>query len=271
MKLTKEILPNYFTIASPKNSHYLVKTNTFDFVDCNSTTLVVTIGDSWTYGADLSNDNEEFRINNVYGRIVSDKINTDWLNLGQSGSNNFFIAERAEEFGRIVNQLDYKKVYMICTFTEIGRSFNSHHDLYIDYIKWFDNNHIDNFLHFLNATCVDRIKKVAQKHGIKLIVGTNFVDAIGIDSDVLLPIPWFRLLEIKCPIVAYAGSTGVSRLHAVLQFVKNNDAGYKKWMINLINQAKYVDQTTSSQKLINQHPNADGHRIWANYILEHIL
>jgi len=270
MKLTKEILPNYFTIASSKNSHYLTETNTFDFVNRNSDILLVTIGDSWTWGADLSlNDNEEFRINNVYGNIVSGKINADWLNLGLNGSNNFFIAEKAEEVGKIINQLGYKKVYMICTFTEIGRSFDSHHDRYIDYIKWFNNNHIDNFLQFLNATCVNRIKKVAQEHSIKLIIGTNFVDAVGIDTDVLLPIPWFRLLGIECPIKGYSGTTGVNRLQTVLQFV-NNNTEYKKWMIDLITQAKYVDRVSGSQKLIKQHPNTGGHKIWADYVLEHI-
>jgi hypothetical protein len=270
MKLTKDTLPNYFIIASPNNSHYINPTNTFDFVDRNSDTLVVTIGDSWTWGSDLALDDDEFRIQHVYGNIVSTRLSADWLNLGQAGSNNFFIAEKTEELGKIINQLRYKKVYMICTFTELGRSFDSQHDNYIDYINWFKNNPIDNFLNFLNAECVRRIKQIAKTCNIRLIIGTNFVDAIGIDTDVLLPIPWFRLLGIECPIKGYSGTTGVKRLQAVSQFVKN-DAEYKKWMIDLINQAKYVDQTTNSQKLINQHPDADGHKIWAHYVLEHIL
>jgi lysophospholipase L1-like esterase len=270
MKLTKDTLPNYFIIASPDNSHYVNPTNTFDFVDRNSDTLVVTIGDSWTWGSDLAPDDDEFRIEHVYGNIVSTRLSADWLNLGQAGSNNFFIAEKTEELGRIINQLGYKKVYVICTFTESGRSFDSHHDGYIDYISWFENNTIDNFLNFLNAECVRRIKQITQTYNIKLLIGTNFIDAVGIDTDVLLPIPWFRLLRIDCPIKAYSGTTGVDRLQAVSQFVKNA-AEYKKWMINLINQSKYVDQTTASQKLINLHPDADGHKIWANYVLEHIL
>jgi hypothetical protein len=270
MKLTEDTLPNYFIIASPNNSHYINPTNTFDFVDRNSDTLVVTIGDSWTWGSDLGHDDDEFRIKHVYGNIVSTRLNADWLSLGQAGSSNFFIAEKTEELGRIINQLGYKKVYMICTFTELGRSFNSHHDAYIDYVNWFKNNTIDNFLNFLNAECVRRIKQTTQTYNIKLLIGTNFVDAVGIDKDILLPIPWFRLLGIECPVKGYSGTAGVNRFQAVSQFV-NNIAEYKKWMIDLISQAKYVDQVSSSQKLINQHPSADGHKIWANYVLEHIL
>jgi hypothetical protein len=271
MKLTKEILPDHFIIASPRNSHYLTETNTFDFVGRNSDILVVTIGDSWTWGADLSLDNnDKFRINNVYGSLVSDKMQADWLNLGQRGSNNFFIAEKAEELGQIVSQLDYKKIYMICTFTEVGRSFNSHHDSYIDYINWFENNHIDNFLYFLNATCVDRIKKVTQEHNIKLIIGTNFVDATGIDKDLLLPMPWFRLLGIDCRILGYAGTSGVAQLQSALEFT-NDIVAYKSWIIRLINQSKHIDQVCGSRLLNISHPNATGHNLWANYILEHIL
>ena len=270
MKLTKKILPNYFTIASPKNSHYLTETNTFDFVNRNSNTLVVTIGDSWTWGADLSLDNnEEFRLKHVFGNLVSTCLYADWLNLGQRGSNNFFIAEKAEELGQIVDQLNYKNIYMICTFTECGRSFNSHHDVYIDYINWFNNNDIDKFLYFLNAECVGRIKKVAQQHNIELVIGTNFVDAIGIDKNLLLPIPWFRLLGIECPVAGYAGTTGVLQLQKVSEFV-NDIVAYKSWIIKLTNQSEYIDRVSMSRSLVNTHPGTVGHKVWADYILENI-
>lgn len=49
MNLHKNILPDYFTIASPHNSHYKIETNTFDFVERNSDLLVITCGDSWSW------------------------------------------------------------------------------------------------------------------------------------------------------------------------------------------------------------------------------
>jgi len=270
MKLSKDILPNYFEIASPNNSHYQVETNTFDFVSRDSNILLVTIGDSWTWGADIHPTNdEEFRIKNVFGNIISDKLNIDWLNLSRSGSNNFYIAEKVEEFGKIVNQLDYQQIYIVCTFTEIGRSFNSHHDIYIDYIDWFSKNSIDNFLHFLNAECVNRIKKITQLHGIKLLIGTNFIDAIGIDTDILLPTPWFRLLGIECPTIGYAGATGVLRLRATEEFTSDILA-YKSWMIDLIKKSHFIDQANRAPQLINAHPTVAGHKIWAKYILENL-
>ena len=270
MILATDSLPTYFTIATPQNSHYAKATNTFDFTNRNSEVLVITCGDSWTWGADLTpSDNEEFRVTHAYGNIVSDRLGADWLNLGQSGSNNFFIAERIEELSNIIPSLNYNKIYLICTFTEIGRSFNSHHDVYLDYVNWFNNNSIYNFLNFLNAECVRRIKQVAIKHNIKLVIGTNFIDAVGIDADVLLPLPWFRLLDIDCPVKGYAGTTGVKRLQSVTEFV-NDTSSYKIWMNELIDTSYYIDQVCASPTLVTQHPQSSGHKIWAEYILENI-
>jgi hypothetical protein len=284
MKLHKNILPDYFTIASPHNSHYKIKTNTFDFVDRNSKKLVITSGDSWSWGADLTpDDNEDYRLEHAYGNIIAKQLNADWLNLSQSGSNNFFIADRIEELEKIISSLDYTKIYLICTFTEIGRSFNSHYDSYIDYISWFKNNIVnesdfDKFLYFLNAECLTRIQKVVKKHNIELRVGSNFVDPIGLDTaDGFLKTPWFRLLGIDCPVVAYAGSTGVSRLLDAEQFIPDSKKSlFRSWFVKLIDNAKYIDQVTSTSihphVLSGRcgHPQADGHKRWANYILQSI-
>lgn len=263
MKLTTETLPLYFTIATPANSHYTEVTNCFDFVSRNSKTLVVTVGDSWTRGEDLDSD---LRLQQVYGNIVSQCLSADFLNLGQSGSNNFFIAERVEELGRILHQLDYATIYLICTFTETGRSFNSHHDVYIDYVNWFQNNHIKDFLAFLNNECYNRILRVVRDHQIVLRIGTNFVDAVGFESDLT---SWFRQLGISCSIQSCVGSTGANRLKDVEQFIKNQTQ-FKRWYIDLIDKSKHTDQVCSSRRLINAHPTAEGHKIWANCILESI-
>lgn len=258
MKLSTKSLPQHFTIADPRNSHYAQPTNTFDFVDRNSNTLLVTVGDSWTWGADLD---PTLRTQQVYGNVVAQELDADWLNLAQSGSNNFFVAERVEELAKIAPELHYQKIIVICTFTEIGRSFDSHHDAYIDYVNWFRHNDIGQFLSFLNAECADRIRKASTNFELKL--GTNFVDAVGFEPDLE---PWFRLLNIPCKITAYLGSTGVKRLQAAEQFVYNKK-DYQTWMIDLIDQAQHIDQVCASPTLISAHPRAQGHRVWARHIL----
>lgn len=263
MRLTKEILPDYFTVASAHNSHYQNQTNTFDFVNRNSDTLVVTVGDSWTWGSDLDSST---RLYEVYGNLIAMQLQADFLNLAQPGSNNFFIAERVEELGNIVPQLEYKTIYLICTFTETGRSFNSHHDVYIDYVLWFQQNKLDNFLTFLNKECYNRIYSAAKQHHMILRIGTNFIDAVGFRADVL---PWFRQLKINCPISTCVGHTGVNRLFEVKKFVQNQE-DFKLWFNNLVDESMYVDKICRSAPLFNAHPLAPGHKIWANSILETI-
>lgn len=263
MKLHTDLLPEYFTIATPANSHYTKNTNCFNFVDRESDLLVVTIGDSWTWGADLDPNT---RLQQVYGNIISEEIDADWLNLSQSGANNFFIAERAEELSNIITNLHYKKIYLICTFTETGRSFNSHHDVYIDYVSWFQQNNIDKFLEFLNAECYNRICTVASQHNMILWVGTNFVDPIGFPADATA---WFRQLGIVCDVQSCVGHTGATKLSSVEQFVDNH-SDFKEWFARLVELSVYTDSVCRSSALVNAHPTPAGHKVWANCILESI-
>ena len=219
------------------------------------------MGDSWTWGSDLP---PYLRCQQVYGNIIAQQLNTDWLNLALPGSNNFFIAERVEELGRIVSDLEYEKIYLICTFTETGRSFDSQHDRYIDYVSWFKQNHIDKFLAFLNAECSNRIRAVAQQHNLILRVGTNFVDPVGFTTDM---VPWFRQLGITCDAVSCVGHTGASRLQNVKEFVQN-DMIYKQWFSDVISLSQYTENVLNSPLLYRNHPTAQGHATWANSILQ---
>ena len=165
MKLTQATLPDYFTIADHTNSWYTQATNTFDFVDRNSDTLVVTVGDSWTWGCDLTpyDYDNNYRIQNVYGNQVAEKINSDWLNLSLPASGNFWLATQVTDLAKVIPNLKYNRIYVICTFTESGRWFNTKFDLDIDYIAWFKNNiqtasDFDQLLSMFNQRCVTKIQ-----------------------------------------------------------------------------------------------------------------
>lgn len=132
MKLTQDTLPNYFTIADRYSSWHQTPTNTFNFIDRNSDMLIVTVGDSWTWGSDISENNHDdnFRITHLYGNVLSDELKTDWLNLGLSASSNFWATAMIEELGQLIPQLDYRSIYVICVFTGAGRWFNTQYDRY---------------------------------------------------------------------------------------------------------------------------------------------
>lgn len=52
-------------------------------------TLVVTMGDSWTWGNHLGDDRESL----VYGKLLSDYCNADWLNIAKCGCSNYWILD----------------------------------------------------------------------------------------------------------------------------------------------------------------------------------
>lgn len=272
MQLTTDTLPEYFAIASPHNSHYATETNTFDFVSRDSHSLLVTIGESWTWGSELQN-----RLHDVYGNLVSTALEWDWLNLAIPGASNFFIAEKAEELHNIVDNLDYQKIVVVCLFTELGRDFNSQRDIHIDYVSWFRDN-IDQpedfykFLTMLNQNCADRILSLRRKN-VTIVFGSNFVDNIGLPADQTLPLPWFRLLNIPCSVTAYAGTTGVKRLKDIEQFLTADKQLYfKSWYSELITDSEYVDTACQqiSQGKTFSHPDKSGHSVWAKYIIDRI-
>ena len=276
MELKEEDLGKYFTLANKETSWYEEPTNTFDFVSRGSDELLVTIGDSFTYGAIL---NPTLRKKQVYGYKLSNKLNSDWLNLGLSAVGNFWITDRAEEFAEIVEDLNYKKIIVFLCFTGIGRQFDTTLDRYIDYSKWFKENYkskkdFPKLFEMLNNECVTRIQSAYNnKSNLKLIFSTNFVEQLGfdhLDDDQVIKQPWYRLL-IDTDTVTYH-SLYYSRLDQALQWVpKYLHSDFKLWVLDLIDSTcQRVELLNSCENFKYAHPTDYGHTVWADYVYKKI-
>jgi hypothetical protein len=228
---------------------------------------LVTVGDSWSWGQKLSN-----RLQEVFGNQVSCHYNWDWLNLSQPGSSNFFIAEKVGELGAILDRLHYRKITIVCTFTEIGRGFNSHQDQHIDYRSWLESNlhSKDDFyrlLEMLNRDCVDRILSSIDSR-CRLVFASNFVNNLSLPLADTLPETWSDLIDTPYPVRAYCSSTGVARLKDIEEFVPLHKKHlFKTWFIKMIDQARYVDLKWFNKKT---HPTAQDHCRWANLIIDYL-
>lgn len=276
MILTQNDLPKYFAIADATSSWFDVPTNTFNFVNNGSKTLLVTIGDSWTWGSDISlNDN--IRINSLYGKLLSDSIGTDWLNLGLCNTGNFWLAEKVEELGKIIPKLEYDSIYVICVFTEVGRWFNTKYDRNIDYINWFKSHtNYNDLLIMLNRVCVKRIQSALKKFtSVKLKIGTHFVDPIGMEllpKENLIPKMWINIMGYNTtdyvPTIMY----GIEPLTQALEFISyENHFSYKQWILDLYEKSEpRLAILKDAKNFVNCHPGMSGHKSWAKY-LEGIL
>lgn len=292
MKLSLDQLPNYITIADARSSWYTEPTNTFDFVDRNSTTLVVTIGDSWTWGTDLDPNAwqvqgsayavteqqqriNQTRIDHCYGNLIADQLSADWLNLSLSAVGNFWIATRAEELARIIPKLDYKKIIVICAFSPAGRWFNTQYDRHIDYVEWFKHNSdYDQLLARLNSECVARIQQALDLDHVQLLFGTTWADACGLDQvpeKQLLARPWYTLLDCGTSPTTYFCHYH-ERLSSATEFMPpDQHKQFKQWFLHTVDATtQRLELLKDPEKFNNSHPTAAGHRLWADYILKHL-
>jgi hypothetical protein len=128
--------------------------------------LLITVGDSWTWGDSLGNinwkngtfDDYEYRTTNIYGYHLSNKLNSDWVNIGLPGSDNLFIIWQAYKFMQGIDK-KYKNIHVVITLTESGRDLSNLEYIPLQYnqckgVDWPDFNeainNLDNFKEILN-------------------------------------------------------------------------------------------------------------------------
>jgi hypothetical protein len=277
MKLNDQVLRTCFTLPNPNISHHTPGFVPFNFVDRGLSTLLVTFGDSWTYGDDLTVDNnQEFRLEHVYGNQLSKLIDADFLNLSVPGSGNQWIPVLFEEFTQL--ELEYKQIIAIITFTEIGRDFNGWFDRDIDYSSWLKNNihtsqDYTKFLQWQNNQIANKIMQLADRRpNLKLLVSTNFVDPIGLEpfGSKQLDKTWLQVYRGNIDNVCYFVSPYIiEKYKSVLNM---------EWSLNKTTWLEWADEclnrTNQRLTIIRDpeyfrglyHPLSDGHLAWAHYI-----
>jgi hypothetical protein len=226
-----------------------------DFVSRDSDTLLVTVGDSWTWGAGLNPDK---RKKQVWGNLVSEIISADWLNLAQPGQSNQWMANRCRELYNISAKLEYKKIVVIVVFTGAARSL----DQDFDYINWFENNSIDDFLPMLNTKAVRTITN--KPNNVELYLSSNMVDPIGYTSSFK---SWYNVLGMKDSNSVYTDMTGIECLIELEEFIKGEKlTEYKKWMLEQIDLVEHRDKFYDDDLFYDFHPTVSSQLTWAQYV-----
>lgn len=268
MKLTQDNLLDYFMPANIRNSWYNEDTNVYNFISRNSDRLLVTVGDSWTWGSDISENNkdDDFRVKHVYGNVLSEKLGYDWLNLALCAQSNQWMANRIGELEKIINQLDYIKIDIIVVFTGAGRMFNTDQDRYFDYINYFKSiDNFDTFLYDLNRKAVKKIKNIEKHSGVNVYFSSNAVDHLGFASNLL---PWYKVLGFNDNFICYTDMTAIDKLRQVPEFLESDmKYKFKKWFMMQIDTASQRETIYKDETIFrNQHPLANYHEQWANYL-----
>lgn len=281
IKLTQHALPDHFTVADRHSSWHQTPVNTFNFVGRNSNTLIVTVGDSWTWGSDISENNSDdaIRIKHLYGNAVSGEMNADWLNLGLSATSNFWLTSMVEELAQLIPHLEYQKIYVICVFTGAGRWFHTRYDRYIHYPSWVNDNvnqpsDYNKLITKFNQDCVDRIQRALESYkNVTIKFGTNFIDPMGFESVTehqLLSVPWYQIMDCNDGLTSCVCMDGVKALLRMPEVLTDSNKldYFKEWILGIIPISEKRNHTLEDiTKFRNYHPKARGHQQWAQYLL----
>lgn len=240
-------------------------------------TLLITIGDSWTWGDSLgqakarnAQDDPEYRLTHVYGNLIAKKLNADWINIAIPGESNSWMITQAKKIlcSDIIKQ--YTQVYITLTLTEFGRKE--------DYNIISDNQEVitlGNIFEVYNRHIEQQIDQlISDNPEVKIVVGYNFVDPAI--SNKFLPDTWLDLLYQdatgKCHIVLSEHIDILSNWLAQLTNIPSTDI--KLWALDLIEQSllriNRLDSSPYNTSEDSRHPTEAGHEIWAEYLLKHL-
>ena len=296
IKLDQDNFKHFFSPVGPLHSHHEEHVWPYDYVDRGSDTLLVTIGDSWTWGSGICNSNndavtitqdqDDFRRNHIYGNLISKEKKWNWLNLGFYAQGNQWMLHKIWELRALVPFLQFKKIIVMVNFTSTGRWFNTWQDSMTDYKKNFQTNKMtspddfENFFVELNRKMLGQIKLLTRStDNIRLLVSTNAVDHCGFDileQDQVIPLPWYRLLSDVDLAGTFVDLFCLKHLQNVENVLANSDQkfAFQKWMMDKIAQAEKQEHMINHMNHVSPdkvHPNHIGHRIWAEYILKDVL
>ena len=254
----------------------------FDFVTYSKSKLVVTIGESWTWGHSLGKtehkvfDDKEFRLANVYGGQLANMIDADFLNIAEPGQSNLWITDHFKLFMDNIDDFNYDEIIVVITLTEIGREFQSDRDKERNYVNDLkDVTTIKSFFKILSNYISNNITKTTTDK-IKLFVGTNFIDS-NYDFPMLQK-SWVDIIAEKLQVSisrpCYVVLSWVfEKFEDLLDFAPN----YKReeYLNDMMictevatNRTNFLLDSKYNYKKASKHPTPDGHKLWAEYLYE---
>lgn len=242
---------------------------------CGADTLLVTIGDSWTWGDSLDGINlfdkidSPKRLVSVYGYHLKNLLNNcDWINIAYPGTANQFIVDSAERFIEISKKTNYKKIILSVGLTDYGRDVWPHPHRY-------PNESIHRRFISHEAEHFKKLSKITEYSNINVIVGRNFTNTFLENTQLvkhLLPNRWVDVSAEHwkpdlTPPVCYS---------TILKIDATLTSDDKQWLLDNIvpgaeSMIKFLNECPLHYKKASKHPNEQCHQLWANYIYNYIV
>ena len=233
--------------------------NPYYFKSRDSSNLLITVGDSWTYGDSLGKtkvrngiDDAEYRLTHVYGNLMSEQLDHDWMNLALPGGSNYCVLNWLGQL--LTRKFNYGQITCVITLTEAGRH---------EEISWAKGNSLQTALENIVVKTYSMINAL-QLRFPKVIfkVAHNFTDSLtghGIIEKTWLEILTNQQLQDNTYIVV---SDHIKQL--------NYDRTYPD-TVEVIDRALHridvLDSCIYCYKEDSRHPTEPGHQLWADYLV----
>ena len=259
----------------------------FHAVSNNSSEILCCFGDSYTKGQGLNTT----RLETVFGAVLSQRLGMDWFNAGGCGYGNCWMLYQLEYIIDWLNSSDYTGGLIVLTFTESGRDIRNYSHHRFDYIKTYA--HLPITKDFYQHVCddieqlwIDRLQQARIKIDprFRIVVGMNFIwhdrleaavkEINGID---FIDESWIEVLakasNCKAPPRAPNAThlDAVGMLNTILSI--SDQSHYKRWYLEHAETAMAIMNWMANNPVFFEehdlgHPNAAGHALWANKIVE---
>jgi len=261
-------------------------TNEVTFFNNNSNKLIITCGDSWTYGDSLDD-----RLNEIFGMELAKQFNSDLLNIGFRGFGNSFILNFVNKIikDNIENLKKYDSVDLVITLTENATDVTGHHSFPFDYISHYNktnSNFYASVLEKMEDNWVYLLEKIAKHKFLnKIVIGQNFIWHENILNKLSKRFTktdknWIEVisenanyeLPVRTTLVTGWIFDEFKQVNGIIEL--KNDSKFKEFVIPFIDKAnqvnKWLDDSAYNGEKGSKHPNKTGHIWWAEYLINYL-
>lgn len=229
--------------------------------------LLITVGDSWTYGDSLGKtkvrngiDDTEYRLSHVYGKLLANELSCSWINLALPGCSNEWMLNSLE---KLLPNVQEKNVICVITLTESGR----HEELQLINRSLPTQQAV---LETILLHTYNRIRKIQAKYpNVYFITGHNFTDR-GENPVNMLSYNWLDVMY--CAKV----SSVQNKTHIVVSdHIRQMNYEHRfADVLEIIEKAeqrvRLLESCEHCNKEDTKHPTEFGHAMWAGYILPYL-
>ena len=162
--------------------------------------LLICAGDSWTWGDSLSpeDQDDQYRLDHIYGTVLSSSMKCDFLQLAECGCSNYDIYDRLQHALPRLSKI-YQHITVVVTLTENGRELKKTSHWTKD-INW---NHLETFDQFLEQYELTMFKDFhdmfAKYSNVTPVIARNFTYSFDSNRPLLgtwlAELTWVDILE----------------------------------------------------------------------------